>query len=119
MELRTCPPLAEIVDLATLVSRFSADGVLAVPRSSERFVGRAAIARFLASPAGGELDRVALVKTRANYQPAIAVYRCDATARAYRAHGIFVLVECGKPADVVAFLDPTLFPIFELPETIE
>ncbi|MGH3129772.1 MAG: hypothetical protein ACRDNX_03040 [Gaiellaceae bacterium] len=119
MEARVRAPLAEIVELETLVSRFPPDAVLAMQNSSGRYVGRTAIARYLASAAAGGLDRVALVATRANGEPAIAIYRYDAENRVFRAYGIFVLIQDGVPADVFGFADPSLFPFFELPSTIE
>jgi hypothetical protein len=113
------PPLAEILELEAFVSRFAPDAVLAMQSSRARRVGRTAIARFLASPAGGGLDRLAVVRTRANCEPALAVYRYDAADRVFRAYGIFVLIEDGDPADVCGFADANLFPYFELPATIE
>lgn len=88
-----------------------------MPPAPRRYAGRHAIARFLASPAGGSLGRVALLETRANCRPALAVYRDEAGA--FRAHGIFVLVESGDPADVVGFADASLFPYFGLPASID
>jgi hypothetical protein len=88
-----------------------------MPPAPRRLTGRREIGRYLASPAGGALGRVALVETRANCRPALAVYRDE--ARAFRAHGIFVLVESGDPADVVGFADASLFPYFGLPGSID
>jgi hypothetical protein len=119
MEARVRVPPAEIVELETLVSRFPPDAVLAMQNSPGRYVGRKAIAGFLASPAAGGLDRLAVIATRANLEPAIAVYRYDDGARAFRAYGIFVLIQDGVPADVFGFADANLFPYFELPSTIE
>jgi hypothetical protein len=119
MEAGVRAPLAEIVELETLVSRFPRDAVLAMQSSPDRYAGREAITRFLASPAAGGLDRLALIATRANCERAIAVYRYDVGDRVFRAHGIFVLIECGNPADVFGFADTRLFPFFELPATIE
>ena len=119
MEARVRAPLAEIVELETLVSRFPPDAVLAMQNSPSRYAGRKAIARFLASPAAGGLDRLAVVATRANCEPAIAVYRYDADDRVFRAYGIFVLIEDGVPVDVFGFADTSLFPFFELPGTIK
>lgn len=113
------PPLAEILELEAFVSRFPPDAVLAMQSPRARHVGRAAIARFLASPAAGCLDRLAVVRTRANCEPAVAVYRYDAADRVFRAYGIFVLIQGGNPADVFGFTDASLFPFFELPATIE
>ncbi|MGH3071448.1 MAG: hypothetical protein ACRDNB_04145 [Gaiellaceae bacterium] len=112
-------PLAEVAELGRLVSRFPPGAVLAMQDSPRRYVGRDAIARFLASPAGGGLDRVALIATRANCEPAIAVYRFEPRDRAFLAHAIFVLIGSGRPADVFGAADASLFPYFGLPATIE
>ena len=112
-------PLAEVIELATFVSRLPPGAVLAMQGSPCRHVGRYAIARFLASPAGGRLDRIALIGTRANGEPAIAVYRYHIRDRAFRAHAIFVVITSGRPADVFGVADAALFPYFGLPATIE
>ena len=112
-------PLAEIVELETLVSRFPPDAVLAMQDSPDRYAGRKSIARFLASRAAGSLDRLAVVATRANCEPAIAVYRYDPGDRVFRAYGIFVMIQDGVPVDVFGFADASVFPFFELPGTIE
>lgn len=110
-------PLAEIVSVDELVARFPADAVMVVLATASRCVGRDEIARFLSSPAGGSLDVLAVVRTGANREPALAVYRFEPDAGVYRAHGIFVLSD-GALADVVAFPDPGLFHHFGLPDVL-
>lgn len=118
MSRETRAPLAEVLELAALVSRLPPGAVLAMQDSPRRHVGREAIGRFLASPAGGALDRIAVIATRANCEPALAVYRFDTDTRLFRAHGIFVLIASGRPADVFGAADAALFPYFGLPATI-
>ena len=51
----------------------------------------------------------------ANRQPACAVYQRD-EAGVYHAFGISVLtIEQGQVADIITFIDPALFPRFDLP----
>lgn len=118
MSRKARAPLAEVLELGTLVSRLPPGAVLAMQDSPHRYVGRGAIARFLASPAGGALDRIAVIATRANCEAALAVYRYEAGTSVFRAHGIFVLIASGRPADVFGVADTALFPYFDLPATI-
>ena len=68
------------------------DTVLEMPPQSLRYLGREQVARFFgAVPAAGRLDRIRLVATRANGQPALAAY-LPAADGAYRAYGVMVLV---------------------------
>ena len=58
--------------------------------------------------------------TRANRQPALAAYGLDAATGTRRAWCVFVLtIEGASIAELTAFLDPTLFPVFGLPMDLE
>jgi RNA polymerase sigma-70 factor (ECF subfamily) len=64
------------------------------------------------------IGRFRMVPTRANGQPAVAAYLRGAGDDAHRAFGIGVLgIEGGRIAEIVAFHDPALFPLFGLPAT--
>jgi RNA polymerase sigma-70 factor (ECF subfamily) len=91
--------------------------VLTMPPLPLRYAGRDAVAEFFATiPASGALDRFRLVPTRANRQPAMAVYRLDADTGASRAWGMLVLALDGEAiAEITAFVDPRLVPLFGLP----
>jgi RNA polymerase sigma-70 factor (ECF subfamily) len=105
-------------DLQGLAALLREDAVLHMPPQSLRYLGREQVARFFgAVPADGRLDRIHLVATRANGQPALAAYLPGADG-AYRAYGVMVLVvvEDGIQA-ITGFQDASLFHAFGLPQT--
>ncbi len=60
-------------DIAALVTLLREDALLTMPPFPMAYRGREAIAQFFATvPAGGRLDQITLVPTRANRQPAVA-----------------------------------------------
>jgi len=106
-------------DLEGLAALLREDAVLHMPPQSLRLMGRGQVARFFgAVPADGRLDRIRLVATRANGQPALAAY-LPAADGAYRAYGVMVLVvvEDGIRA-ITGFQDASLFPAFGLPKSL-
>jgi RNA polymerase sigma-70 factor (TIGR02960 family) len=103
-------------DVPALVSVLAGDCLLTMPPAPLAYRGQQAIGSFFATvPAGGDLAVIRLVPTRANGQPAVAAYLRDgATARAY---GIMVLtVREGLIGEITGFADPSLFPLFGLPQ---
>ena len=107
----------DAVDVAGLVALLKEDAVLTMPPFPLRYEGRAAIAEFFSTvPAGGALDQIRLVPTRANQQPALAAYQLDLETGTYRAYGIMVLT-LGEDAiaEITGFADSTLFRFFDLP----
>jgi len=83
------------------------------------FTGRDAVTRFLAARAFAEPGAVLMTPTSANGQPAVADYRRDDDG-VMRAHAIHVLTpgENGITA-ITVFLEPALFGVFGMPETLE
>jgi RNA polymerase sigma-70 factor (ECF subfamily) len=104
------------MDIGKLVGLLKQDVVLTMPPLPLRFTGRAAVAEFFRSiPLGGR-ERFRAVPTRANRQPALAVYRLDTEDGVYRAWGVWVLTTDGDEiAEIAAFVDPTLVSQFGLP----
>src|SRR5919197_1010663 len=105
------------IEVAGLVALLKEDAVLTMPPFPLRYEGRAAIAEFFSTvPAGGALDQIRLVPTRANQQPALAAYQLDLETGTYRAYGIMVLT-LGEDAiaEITGFADSTLFRFFDLP----
>lgn len=107
-------------DVDGLVALLSHDALLTMPPYPMAYRGRPAIASFFATvPAGGDLTRITLVPTRANYQPALAAYVRDPSGTRATAYGIMVLtVDGGAIAEITGFTDPSLFPLFGLPDRL-
>jgi len=104
-------------DIDGLVGLLREDAVLHMPPLALRHVGREQIARFLRTvPAEGRLDRIRLVATRANGQPAVAAYLpSDGGLEAY---GVMVLTVVDEAIQAITgFQDPSLFAAFGLPQT--
>ena len=65
----------EAVDIERLVALLAEDALMTMPPEQMRIAGAAAIGGFFATvPLDGRLDRIRLLPTRANGQPALAAY---------------------------------------------
>jgi RNA polymerase sigma-70 factor (ECF subfamily) len=108
------------VDIDGLVSLLREDAVMTMPPVPMLVAGRRAIGEFFATvPAGGELQRIHLLPTRANRQPALAAYVQDEADCPPRAYGLMVLTVDGDAiAGITGFVDPALFALFGLPERL-
>ena len=111
----------EAADIPGLVELLAADATLAMPPAPVWFRGREAIGEFLSTvPAGGRLDRIPLVRVRANGAPAVAAYMGEGDAGPAAAYGVMVLtIAQGRVAAITGFAEPDLFRLFELPATVE
>lgn len=112
----------ERADVDAPVALLKEDAILAMPPYAEWYRGRASIAAFLSSTvfAGEACGRQRLLPTRANGQPAFAVYLSDAEDGVYRARAIKLLtLEGGKFAEITASIDPSLFRYFSLPDALQ
>jgi RNA polymerase sigma-70 factor, ECF subfamily len=111
----------DAVDIDGLVALLREDAVLTMPPAPMYFEGRRAIAEFLSTvPAGGALDQIRLVETRANRQPAVAAYMLDPEDGSYRAYGVMVLtLDEEAIAAITGFADASIFPFFGLPPELE
>jgi RNA polymerase sigma-70 factor (ECF subfamily) len=107
----------EAVDIPRLVALLRDDAVMTMPPAPLLYRGPRAIGDFFATvPLEGALDRTRLLTTRANGQPAVAVYFPDDESGVHRAYGLMVLVlDDDRIAEIVGFADPSLFPAFGLP----
>ncbi|MGH3071450.1 MAG: RNA polymerase subunit sigma-70 [Gaiellaceae bacterium] len=105
----------EAADIEALVALLREDARMTMPPTPSWYLGRAAIARFLAGFFAGEPGAdTRLVATAANRQPALAVYS-RGTEDAYRPLAIKVLtIDRGRIAAITGFTDPSLFPFFDL-----
>ncbi len=104
-------------DLEALVALLREDAILSMPPMREWYRRRAAIRSFFAwawGPRGPGPFR--LLPTRANGQPAFALYGRDPQRPTYRAQAIQVLALAGgQIATVTGFVDAELFAAFGLP----
>lgn len=110
----------ERADVDALVMLLTDDAVLAMPPAPLWFRGRAAIGEFLSTvPAEGHLERIRLVETRANGQPALAAYAPDPARPVLTAYGVMVLDLDGSAiAALTGFANPALFADFALPQEL-
>jgi RNA polymerase sigma-70 factor (ECF subfamily) len=102
----------EAVDVDAIVGLLADDAVMTMPPEPMRVVGTDAIGEFFRTvPAAGALERIRLVPTRANGQPAVAAY-LDDEAGAFQAYGIMVFaLEGDAVASITGFAGyPELFP---------
>jgi RNA polymerase sigma-70 factor (ECF subfamily) len=103
-------------DIEGLASLLHQDAILHMPPQPQRYLGREHLASFFAAvPAGGRLDTIELVPTRANGHPALAAY-LPASDGSYQAYGVMVLLVAGDAVQAITgFQDATLFDAFGLP----
>jgi RNA polymerase sigma-70 factor, ECF subfamily len=103
------------VDIDGLVALLRADALMAMPPERMLIVGGRAIGDFFGSvPADGRLDKVRLVTTAANRQPALAAYMRG------QPYGLMVLrLDGERISGILGFPDPRLFERFGLPSELE
>ncbi len=110
----------ERVDVPALMELLADDAVLTMPPEPMRVVGPDAIGSFFATvPMEGRLDRIRLLPTRANGQPALAAY-VDAGEGGFQAYGVMVFsLDSERITGIVGFADyGSLLPAFDLPEVL-
>jgi RNA polymerase sigma-70 factor (ECF subfamily) len=107
------------VDITALGALLTEDALITMP-PAPAVAGRAAITEFFATvPLGGRLDRMRLVETRANRQPALAAYAEDPSDGVFRAYGLMVFsIEGETIAGIAGFLGQELFDLFGLPTVL-
>jgi RNA polymerase sigma-70 factor (ECF subfamily) len=114
-----CVAAWRAADMAQLAELLTADVVMGAPALGLRLRGRAAVCAFLARvPTREQRDTFRFVATRANRQPALAVYRRhpDGQTDAYRAWAIVVLTtDASAISGIAIFPDPRLIGVFRLP----
>ena len=76
---------------------------------------------FATAPLEGRLDRIRLVPSRANGQPALAAYAEETEGDAFRAYGVMVFAIVGdRIGGIVGFpRQPELFTRLGLPTELE
>ncbi len=105
----------ERADTDELARLLRDDAVLEMPPVPAWFSGRDDVLRFFTMHVLTEPDLHRLVRTAANGQPAVAVYRRGPNGQ-FEAHAIQVLsVVAGQISRIDTFLDAKLFSVFGLP----
>ncbi len=108
-------------DVEGIVALLTDDAWLSMPPAPHRYRGREAIGAFLRASFAWRAGReVRLVPTRANGQPAFAAYHAEGDGSPATPAGLWVLtVGTGGIADLTRFLDPSLYPRFDLPTALD
>jgi len=107
------------MDIGKLVGLLREDVVLTMPPLPVRYAGRSAVAGFFRGLPPSPIGTWRVLPTRANRQPALAVYRRSAEDAVYRAWGVWVLTLDGdRIAEIAAFVDAQLPPKFGMPATL-
>jgi RNA polymerase sigma-70 factor (ECF subfamily) len=107
----------ETNDVDGIVALLADDVRLAMPPLPLEYRGLDQAARFLAHVAVLHHDR-RVVQTRANTQPALAMYARDPGAPVYRALGLLVVTLAGERVSAITRFDTSVFPQFALPRTL-
>jgi len=104
-------------DIDALVALMRADVDMAMPPTPSWYHGRDNVGVYLARLFAGDGGRLRLVETRANAQPALAVYARDGSE--HHAFAVKVLtVHGGLITQITGFVDPDLFAWFGLPARV-
>jgi RNA polymerase sigma-70 factor (ECF subfamily) len=107
----------ETNDVGGIVALLADDVRLSMPPLPLEYRGLEQAARFLAHVGAFHDDR-RIVETRANKQPALAMYARDPGAPVYRALGLLVVTLAGDRVSGITRFETTVFPQFGLPRTI-
>ena len=114
-----CVAAWQAADVVRLANLLKADVVMGAPALGLLLHGRSAVCEYLATvPALDDREKFRFITTRANRQPALAVYRLDEHVQParYRALAMVVLTVDGDAAvGIAVFPDTTLMPVFGLP----
>jgi RNA polymerase sigma-70 factor, ECF subfamily len=108
----------ETSDIDVLSGLLRDDAILEMPPFATWFTGRRAIELFLKSKCFARAGDWRMIRTRANGQPAVGAYLLGRDGF-YHAYGLHVLTVTGTAITrITAFLDPDLFPAFDLPPVV-
>jgi RNA polymerase sigma-70 factor (TIGR02960 family) len=109
----------DAVDIDALVALLTEDAVMTMPPERMRIAGGQAIGDFFATvPLEGRLDRIHLLPTVANRQPALAAYALADDGNHWP-YGLMVLeIERDQITGIIGFPDPWLFEQCGLPSEL-
>jgi RNA polymerase sigma-70 factor (ECF subfamily) len=108
-------------DVPGVIALLTDDALMTMPPEAAEYMGPEAIGRFLSTvPAAGALERIRLVPTRANGQPAFGCYLKDPHTPIAHAYGLMVLtLRDDRVAALAGFADTAVFARFGLPRTLK
>ncbi len=105
-------------DVEGMVEMLTDDAWISMPPMPFEYHGRDAARRFFtAAEVAGPRD-LRSVHTRANGQPAVAVYEREPAARVWHSRGILVLTLCGDQVSDIVHFQPGVLASFGLPRTL-
>jgi RNA polymerase sigma-70 factor (TIGR02960 family) len=107
----------ETSDVDALVALLADDVRLSMPPFPLEYIGREDAARFYAIVVGARHGR-RIVQTRANGQPALAVYTRDVTADVHRATSLLVITLAGRRVAEITRFDAGVLERFGLPRIL-
>jgi len=108
----------DTADVDGLVALMTEDAWLRMPPVPLEYQGRKLVGEFFATVAFRQGRRYRLVATRANGQPAFAVYLRDPMTRVSRAFGLMVVTLAGSQISAITRFDNATLPPFGLPRTL-
>jgi RNA polymerase sigma-70 factor (TIGR02960 family) len=109
----------ERADVDRLIALLTDDALLTMPPEPFEYVGPALIAKFFLQRGWWTTQRIRLVPTRANGQPAFGYYLQDPRAAIAHANGLVVVTLDGdKVSALTRFGDTGMLPHFGLPRTL-
>jgi RNA polymerase sigma-70 factor (ECF subfamily) len=107
----------ETNDVDAIVTLLADDVQLSMPPLPLEYIGRDDAARFYANVVTRP-GRRRVVQTKANGQPALAVYTQDATGDAFRATSLLVVTIAGQRIAAITRFDPSVLHPFGLPQIL-
>jgi SnoaL-like domain len=107
----------EAGDVAALVALLTDDAVITAPLAGGTHVGSAAAARVFAAIFAQDRS-YRLIPTRANRQPAFAVYVRDPATGVFNANGMLVVTLAGDQIRAMTRFDNSVIAKFGLPRRL-
>jgi RNA polymerase sigma-70 factor, ECF subfamily len=108
----------ETADIEALLKLLRDDVTLEMPPEPAWFAGRDAVSQFITDRIWVNIGTLRCTLTTANAQPAVATYRL--AEGSFRLYAIQVLtLEADQVTAIVAYREPSLFPAFGLPPTLD
>ena len=104
--------------VADVVTLLTDDVLLAMPPLPLEYQGRDLAARFLTTVAFRDGRRYRMIATRANGQPAFAVYLRDPETGVAHANGLLVFTLAGRRVSAITRFDNSALPSFGMPRVL-